>query len=106
MNRETRQAIGVVAGLALLILGGLWFFNSDSGNDEIALPETPQIEEAMMPPYQEQAEPEQDEMEHDVTRIVIKDSINDGSVDVGEVLTGKVIVDDQVVQQAEPSDSE
>ena len=104
MNRETRQAIGVVGVLLLLIAGAAWFFLG-AGQSDVAVEELPlsEIESTPVPEYQEfdkqPLDSDQDDSAHDVTRIIIIDNVNEGEVNVEEVLTGKVIVDDLYTQE-------
>ncbi|WP_281645593.1 hypothetical protein [Parendozoicomonas sp. Alg238-R29] len=102
MNRETQLAIGIVAGVIILAAGGFWFMSDKS--EELAETPLPAFEEPPVPAYQEYSDDDKkifdsDEMAGDMTRIIVKDSALADDIDVGQVLTGKVIIDDQVVQQ-------
>lgn len=103
MTKETRLAIGIVAGVILMVAGGFWLF-SGSSEKPVKTADTPAFEEQPVPAYEyEDSEgkltSDTDEMAGDMTRIIVQDSATSNDVDVGQVLTGKVIIDDQVVQQ-------
>ena len=108
MERETRLAVGIVAGVMLLAGGGLWLFSGGTKDDIAEAPpllEFEQVSEAEAGYQEYSTEGEQsfdsdiDDMADDVTRIVINEDSRANDVDVKEALTGKVVVGDQVVQQ-------
>lgn len=103
MTKETRLAIGIVAGVIMMVAGGFWLF-SGSNEEPVKTADTPAFEEHPVPAYEyEDSEgkltSDTDEMAGDMTRIIVQESAISNDVDVGQVLTGKVIIDDQVVQQ-------
>ncbi len=103
MNQDVRRVTGMVAGILLLIAAGAYFFsgNNNSGDNLPVITD----QEAAIPTYQEYDEPEEaqpedwDEQGDDVTRIIFEQGLREGDVSVDEVLTGKVVIDGEVVGQ-------
>ncbi len=94
MKKDTLVAVGIVG--CIVILGGLWLWHDHSTVQ--TLPAVPEDSATFdpVPVYSEDTDLHSDA--EDVTRIIVSDSLKGGSdVDIDQVLSDKVIVNDKVV---------
>ncbi len=108
MNKETKLAVGIVAGATIIVAAGFWMFSDNTSmKDEVAVPDTPFLD---APAEVTVDLNDEDDRTGDVTRIIISEPTASGevsvdNVNVDEVLTGRVIIDDEVVLQPQQKPS-
>ena len=95
MKKDTLVAVGIVG--CIVILGGLWLWHDHATVQ--SLPAEPEASATFdpVPVYTEDdiVDPHSDAA--DVTRIIVSDSLKGSDVDIDQVLSDKVIVNDKVV---------
>ncbi|GAA4652847.1 hypothetical protein GCM10023116_51310 [Kistimonas scapharcae] len=93
MKKDTLVAVGIVG--CIVILGGLWLWHDHATVQP--LPSEPEAASTFdpVPVYTDDVDPHSDAA--DVTRIIVSDSLKGSDVDIDQVLSDKVIVNDKVV---------
>ncbi|MCL6269601.1 hypothetical protein M3P05_06560 [Sansalvadorimonas sp. 2012CJ34-2] len=104
MTKETRLAVGIVAGVLVIVAGWLWL---GQGEDPVQddLQELSSLEQPAVPAYEEYTDPddgkdlELDDQSGDVTQIIVRTgATTDDNVEIEQVLANKVVIDGEVVQ--------
>ncbi|MCK5894405.1 MAG: hypothetical protein KAG53_08380 [Endozoicomonadaceae bacterium] len=94
MSKIRLVVVGIVSGIIVLECGWL-LYDYVKVESPLATPE----HSAILAPVPAYLDDELDSYsdESNVTRIIVNDSLTGGDVDIDQVLSGKVVVDDKVV---------
>ncbi|OQX33078.1 MAG: hypothetical protein B0D91_15200 [Oceanospirillales bacterium LUC14_002_19_P2] len=93
MKKDTLVAVGIVG--CIVILGGLWLWHDHATVQPLSAEPEASATFDPVPVYSEGADLHSDA--EDVTRIIVSDSLKGSDVDIDQVLSDKVIVNDKVV---------
>lgn len=103
MSKSRLVVVIIVSGIVVLEGWWLWYDHANV-ESQSATPE----HSAILAPTPASLDDELDSHsdESNVTRIIVNDSLKGGDVDIDQVLSGKVVVDDQVVKTSPELDGD